>query len=67
MRSLHSRLHDWYGYVGFLIRTPLHFFHEQEIENLFGFNGASICKCGYFYDRGYYLLDCKYCSRNVEK
>lgn len=59
--KLHRKFHDLYGYIGFLIRVPFHIFHEQEIEGLFGLNGASICKCGYFYDRGYYTIDCRKC------
>lgn len=59
---LHFILHDLYGYIGFIIRVPLHIFHGQEIEGAFGLNGASYCKCGYHYDRGYYLMDCMKCQ-----
>ena len=56
--KLHNYLHDYYEQIGFLIRLPLHIFHERE---LFTIKGAIICSCGYVFDGGYATSDCREC------
>ncbi len=61
--SLHYRLHDWYGYLGFLIHLPFHLHHKHPNSdyNIITLKGAIVCECEYTYDRGYYLMNCERC------
>ena len=63
--KIHFRLHDWYGYIVFLLHVPFHLHHKHPDDDcdIFTLKGAIVCEdsCGYFYDRGYYLMDCKRC------
>lgn len=59
--NLHARFHDLYGYLGFLIRLPLHLHHEHPYGLLLG--GFILCEepCGYCYDRGLAMPACEKC------
>lgn len=73
MKDVHDRLHfilhDWYGYISFLLHVPFHFWHEQQLDNAFGLNGFIMCAepCHYHYDRGYYLMNCERCYNSETK
>lgn len=71
MRSLHYILHDWYGYLSFLLHAPFHLRHKHPDDDcdIFTWKGAIVCQdsCGYFYDRGYYLMNCKKCYVSERK
>lgn len=64
MRALHYILHDWWGYIAFLLHVPFHLHHKSEgypCYDYFTLRGSIICECGYHYDRGYYLMKCQRC------
>ena len=56
---LHHKLHEFYGWLGFIIRLPFHYiFHNQEYGHNLRF---ILCDCNYCYDGGYYCMNCKRC------
>lgn len=72
MKDVHDRLHfilhDWYGYLSFLLHLPLHFWHKQEVGSIV-LGGFILCSepCGYCYDRGYYGMKCLRCWESETK
>lgn len=56
---LHHKLHEFYGWLGFIIRLPYHYiFHNQEYGHNLHF---ILCDCNYCYDGGYYCMNCRRC------
>lgn len=57
--KLHYKIHGLFCHLRFILRVPKHLmFHDYE---LFTWNGAMICDCGYVEDLGYAQMDCRKC------
>ena len=57
--KIHYKIHGVFCHIRFILRIPKHLiFHDYE---LFTWNGAIICDCGYVEDLGYAQMDCRKC------